>query len=90
MEEIASSEGRSTAQICEVFLSAGTDTYKKTENKVIINNIGKGTDWISWQALCLRGRTEVEGSALGTQSFRVPYERLENLHLTLSFTWRIQ
>jgi hypothetical protein len=35
LEEIASSEGRSTAQICEAFLRAGTDTYKKKENKVI-------------------------------------------------------
>ena len=35
LEEIASSEGRSTAQICEAFLRAGTDTYKKKGNKVI-------------------------------------------------------
>jgi hypothetical protein len=35
LEEIASSEGRSTAQICEAFLKAGTDTYKKKGNKVI-------------------------------------------------------
>ena len=35
LEEIASSEGRSTAQICEAFLRAETDTYKKKGNKVI-------------------------------------------------------
>jgi hypothetical protein len=35
LEEIASSEGRSTAQICEAFLRAGTYTYKKKGNKVI-------------------------------------------------------
>jgi predicted transcriptional regulator len=29
LEEIASSEGRSTAQICEAFLRAGADSYKK-------------------------------------------------------------
>ena len=29
LEEIALSEGRSTAQICEAFLRAGTDSYKK-------------------------------------------------------------
>jgi Arc-like DNA binding domain len=29
LEEIARSEGRSTAQICEAFLKAGADTYKK-------------------------------------------------------------
>jgi hypothetical protein len=29
LEEIASSEGRSVAQICEVFLRAGIDTYGK-------------------------------------------------------------
>jgi hypothetical protein len=35
LEEIASSEGRSTAQICEAFLRAGTDTYKKKGNRII-------------------------------------------------------
>jgi hypothetical protein len=35
LEGIASSEGRSVAQICEAFLRAGTDTYKKKGNKVI-------------------------------------------------------
>jgi hypothetical protein len=35
LEDIAYSEGRSTAQICEAFLRAGTDTYKKKGNKVI-------------------------------------------------------
>jgi Arc-like DNA binding dprotein len=35
LKEIASSEGRSVAQICEAFLRAGTDTYKKKGNKVI-------------------------------------------------------
>jgi hypothetical protein len=29
LEEIASSEGRSVAQICEAFLRAGTEGYKK-------------------------------------------------------------
>ncbi len=29
LEEIASSEGRSVAQICEAFLRAGTEIYKK-------------------------------------------------------------
>ena len=35
MEEIASSEGRSTAQICEAFLKAGTDNYRKKGSKFI-------------------------------------------------------
>jgi hypothetical protein len=35
LEEIASSEGRSTAQICEAFLRAGTDNYKKKGSKFI-------------------------------------------------------
>jgi hypothetical protein len=35
LEEIASSERRSVAQICEAFLRAGTDTFKKKGNKVI-------------------------------------------------------
>ncbi len=29
LEEIALSEGRSVAQICEAFLRAGTESYKK-------------------------------------------------------------
>jgi hypothetical protein len=29
LEEIASSEGRSVAQICEAFLRAGTEGYRK-------------------------------------------------------------
>ena len=29
LEEIASREGRSVAQICEAFLTAGTELYKK-------------------------------------------------------------
>lgn len=29
LEEIASAEGRSVAQICEVFLRAGIETYRK-------------------------------------------------------------
>jgi predicted transcriptional regulator len=29
LEEIATSEGRSVAQICEAFLKAGTESYKK-------------------------------------------------------------
>ena len=35
LEEIASSEGRSTAQICEAFLKAGTDNYRKKGSKFI-------------------------------------------------------
>jgi hypothetical protein len=29
LEQIASSEGRSVAQICEVFLKAGVESYRK-------------------------------------------------------------
>ena len=35
LEEIASSEDRSTAQICEAFLKAGTDNYRKKGSKFI-------------------------------------------------------
>jgi hypothetical protein len=35
LEEIASSEGRSTAQIGEAFLRAGTDNYRKKASKFI-------------------------------------------------------
>ena len=35
LEEIALSEGRSTAQICEVFLKAGADIYKKKGTRFI-------------------------------------------------------
>jgi hypothetical protein len=35
LEEIASSEDRSTAQICEAFLKAGTDNYRKKRSKFI-------------------------------------------------------
>jgi hypothetical protein len=42
LEEIASAEGRSTAQICEAFLRAGTDIYKKKGNKVIKDFLTSG------------------------------------------------
>jgi hypothetical protein len=35
LEEIASSEGRSTAQTCEAFLKAGTDNYRKKDSNFI-------------------------------------------------------
>jgi hypothetical protein len=35
LEEIALSEGRSTGQICEAFLRAGADSYRKKGASVI-------------------------------------------------------
>jgi predicted transcriptional regulator len=35
MEAIAASEGRSTGQICEAFLRAGSEAYKKEGSKFL-------------------------------------------------------
>jgi len=35
LERVAAEEGRSVAQICEVFLKAGTETYKKDGTKLV-------------------------------------------------------
>lgn len=35
LEEIAAGEGRSMAQICEAFLRAGSDFYKKEGSKIL-------------------------------------------------------
>jgi len=35
METIAASEGRSMAQICEAFLKAGSENYKKEGSKLL-------------------------------------------------------
>lgn len=52
LEEIALSEGRSTAQICEAFLRAGTNSYAKKGTKVI-------KDFLSASAKPGAGKAEV-------------------------------
>jgi hypothetical protein len=41
MEGIAASEGRSVAQICEAFLKAGAETYKKQGGKFLQRFLAK-------------------------------------------------
>jgi hypothetical protein len=46
LEEIAASEGRSVAQVCEAFLKIGSENYKKEGNKLLQRSLaqtrGKG------------------------------------------------
>jgi len=35
LEDVAANEGRSVAQICEVFLKAGSEIYKKEGTKLV-------------------------------------------------------
>jgi hypothetical protein len=35
LEKVASNEGRSLAQVCELFLAGGLDTYKKEGSKYL-------------------------------------------------------
>jgi hypothetical protein len=41
LEVIADHEGRSVAQICEAFLEAGSDNYKKEGSRVLLPFISK-------------------------------------------------
>jgi hypothetical protein len=41
LQNIAAHEGRSMAQICEAFLSAGTQSYKKEGSKFIRRFLGR-------------------------------------------------
>jgi hypothetical protein len=42
LESIAASEGRSVAQVCEAFLKAGAEHYKKEGNTILQHALGKG------------------------------------------------
>jgi predicted DNA-binding protein len=42
LQDIAGIEGRSTAQICEAFLRAGSENYKKEGAKFLHRFIGRG------------------------------------------------
>jgi hypothetical protein len=41
IDAIAASEGRSTAQICEAFLRAGSESYKKQGPKFLSRFLGR-------------------------------------------------
>ncbi len=41
LEAIAASEGRSVAQICEAFLRAGAEVYKKEGNRILQRFLAK-------------------------------------------------
>ena len=41
MDAIAAAEGRSTAQICEAFLRAGSESYKKQGSKFLRRFLGR-------------------------------------------------
>jgi len=46
IESIAVREGQSTARICEAFLLAGSETYKKKGRKFLERMIGRlGVSW---------------------------------------------
>jgi len=42
LEAIAAHEGRSTAQICEAFLRAGSESYKKEGTRILQRFLSKG------------------------------------------------
>jgi predicted transcriptional regulator len=46
LQEIAAVEGRSVAQVCEAFLRAGSDNYKKQGTKFLNRFIGRGQQGI--------------------------------------------
>lgn len=41
LEEIAATEGRSVAQVCEALLKVGTESYKKEGNKILQQGLAK-------------------------------------------------
>jgi hypothetical protein len=43
LERVAAEEGRSVAQICEVFLRAGSETYKKDGTRLVQRYLSQRT-----------------------------------------------
>jgi hypothetical protein len=44
MEAIAAKEGRSVAQVCEAFLKAGAEQYRKEGNKSLQKHLQRSAD----------------------------------------------